>query len=1208
MIPYKKIMSILLAFTGTAALLLLAAVLLAPRFLDPESIKERVSEEICRTASCDISYEQLTVSMWPTPRVTVTQGSFDLEEHLVLTWNQLLVVPRLRSLLRGEMHISKIIVDTPTLEAPAAKTVDELPLPPEDPPPLHLPEKISSIFKDFPQMPHPFQAVIQNGSVKLWGKDGTSYEFWDLQSHIRVSRAKYDVDIRCESNLARQVSLKGSAQPGPMEFQVTGEVMEAKPSLMQEFFPSGFPSSAPESSVNLQFHFQGDGQKTLKGNLEAFSPQWKLMKENSELSLVDAELKGNFQWEPDRMEVTLSRLHLQNPRSTFQGNYRWDASQKDALLHIEGTNMEAAPVREAALFIWESHPVVQGIFKIVLAGDVPLITFHSTADLPRELGSTKNFVLEGEMRDGTVLVPSAELLVREAFGKVRVENGNLECRDLRGVTPGSSGEKGYLLITLKGDGEPFHFHMDLEADLSELGPVLERVVPNKGFLEELSLFKDVEGTGRGKLTLGDSLKHVRVKVELDAYQLSSHYQRLSHPFTARGNHFLLEDERVSVHVSSGTVGRSSLAGVRANVDWKERTMLEVSLEEPSSLDLDQFYPWLLSHGTVKERMESFPAFKGTLQVEKLEFKGPATSPENWQFQVEGQAADFVMEATFLPSALAVSRGSFRADHRDLRVRDARSRLLDASVHMNGTFHGYTRGLPGVELQIAGELGKDANGFVMDLTDMPRELRIAAPYRVEQSKISWNDEGKVSFDGNVSWNPGAKASLKFHRTEEFLNIERISIGDGQSDVTASVFINLPEVRKEFRGTLQHSTLDRILEENQLLQGNMAGNMKARLLLDEPILSTFDGYLQVSHFQVIWGLQSPVIIEKATVNASENRLQITDMEAAWKDSHFHAQGHLLFAKPHLEVDLDVEAESIHWAQVLESLPSEDHETSWDGHVSWGDSTLAGIVRLQAKEFTREPFTFNSLEAHIHLEPDGLRIQMLDATLCGLSTQGTLQPFQDQYRLEVDLLAAGSDLSETISCLWGENGLATGTYDLQGRLQGSAPLGAIAQFLAGELDFKARNGRIQRFTLLSRIFSVINITEFYRGHFPDWRKEGLAYDSMEGKLHVDGEIIRVDEFVLDGPYLKMVIRGNMNLATRKLDLIVLLSPLRTADRIIDMLPLVGHIMGGSLILIPVGVEGDMDNPTIIPLPPGAVGSEILGYIKRIFNAPLRLIQPGL
>ena len=41
--------------------------------------------------------------------------------------------------------------------------------------------------------------------------------------------------------------------------------------------------------------------------------------------------------------------------------------------------------------------------------------------------------------------------------------------------------------------------------------------------------------------------------------------------------------------------------------------------------------------------------------------------------------------------------------------------------------------------------------------------------------------------------------------------------------------------------------------------------------------------------------------------------------------------------------------------------------------------------------------------------------------------------------------------------------------------------------------------------------------------------------------------------------------------MNLTVLVAPFRTIDRIVDIIPLVGHILGGKLISIPFKAKGD-------------------------------------
>jgi hypothetical protein len=91
-----------------------------------------------------------------------------------------------------------------------------------------------------------------------------------------------------------------------------------------------------------------------------------------------------------------------------------------------------------------------------------------------------------------------------------------------------------------------------------------------------------------------------------------------------------------------------------------------------------------------------------------------------------------------------------------------------------------------------------------------------------------------------------------------------------------------------------------------------------------------------------------------------------------------------------------------------------------------------------------------------------------------------------------------------------------------------------------------------------------------------------------------------------MKMFWQGEVDLTKNEVNLTLLIAPLRTIDKVIDSVPLVGNIFGGSLVSIPVQVSGDWNDPTVIPLSPSAVGSKLLGHVKRAFQLPLKMIQP--
>jgi len=99
-----------------------------------------------------------------------------------------------------------------------------------------------------------------------------------------------------------------------------------------------------------------------------------------------------------------------------------------------------------------------------------------------------------------------------------------------------------------------------------------------------------------------------------------------------------------------------------------------------------------------------------------------------------------------------------------------------------------------------------------------------------------------------------------------------------------------------------------------------------------------------------------------------------------------------------------------------------------------------------------------------------------------------------------------------------------------------------------------------------------------------------------------------LIDGSSMEIACRGDIDLIDKKLDLTVLVAPLKTVDRIVKKIPLIRAITAGTLVSIPVKVRGDLTNPKITPLAASAVGSELLGIMKRTLKLPIKVIQPVL
>jgi uncharacterized protein YhdP len=187
-------------------------------------------------------------------------------------------------------------------------------------------------------------------------------------------------------------------------------------------------------------------------------------------------------------------------------------------------------------------------------------------------------------------------------------------------------------------------------------------------------------------------------------------------------------------------------------------------------------------------------------------------------------------------------------------------------------------------------------------------------------------------------------------------------------------------------------------------------------------------------------------------------------------------------------------------------------------------------------------------------------------------------------------------------------TGNFEFYGRILTRGRPEELVKSLEGDIEFHAKDGRIDYLLGLVRILEFLNVMEIYRGKLPDLKKEPLPYDriTIRGTLQ-NGKLI-IKEWTIDGPTLEMTSQGEIDLASQKINLTVLVAPLKTVDRVVKAIPLVSDIFAGTLVTIPVKVQGDLKDPRVTPLSPSAVGAELLAMMKRTLGLPFKILQPLL
>jgi hypothetical protein len=167
-------------------------------------------------------------------------------------------------------------------------------------------------------------------------------------------------------------------------------------------------------------------------------------------------------------------------------------------------------------------------------------------------------------------------------------------------------------------------------------------------------------------------------------------------------------------------------------------------------------------------------------------------------------------------------------------------------------------------------------------------------------------------------------------------------------------------------------------------------------------------------------------------------------------------------------------------------------------------------------------------------------------------------------------------------------------------------LIQNLDGNLIFNAKDGRIYRYGTIAKIFALLNLTEIFRGKLPDVAQEGFAYHTISAKGKVENGKLLIKEAIIDGSSMEIVFEGNIDLVEKKVNLNMLVAPLKTVDFVLRKIPLIRDITGRSLISIPFRVTGDLGNLDVTYHPLSSVGSGLLGIMERTIKLPVKIIQP--
>jgi hypothetical protein len=267
--------------------------------------------------------------------------------------------------------------------------------------------------------------------------------------------------------------------------------------------------------------------------------------------------------------------------------------------------------------------------------------------------------------------------------------------------------------------------------------------------------------------------------------------------------------------------------------------------------------------------------------------------------------------------------------------------------------------------------------------------------------------------------------------------------------------------------------------------------------------------------------------------------------------------------------------------------------------------GTVRISAESVTWGSYVFRPVTVNVLLDRKSVRVQILDAKLCGLSLPGQVQPSDNDILLDLQPLAVAQPLEPFVNCI-STNKRMDGTFAVAGTIHAKGKAVDLVRSLDGHIDFAAVNGRIYTYPLLARVFFFLNVSQLLLGQMPDMGTDGFAYKSIKIRGDVKGGRLVLQQAIVEGSTVNLVADGWVDFGTDQIDMTVLVAPFKTIEYILSKIPILRNVLANRLVTVPVRVTGNRHNPDVTPLDPTATGKHLLNLMEGILKLPFKVLSP--
>ncbi|HTG01148.1 MAG TPA: AsmA-like C-terminal domain-containing protein [Nitrospirota bacterium] len=701
----------------------------------------------------------------------------------------------------------------------------------------------------------------------------------------------------------------------------------------------------------------------------------------------------------------------------------------------------------------------------------------------------------------------------------------------------------------------------------------------------------------------------RMRMTGEFQEIHMESPRLPVPVTVNSR-FAVEDNLAEVTDFSARFGASTITHVTARLVGRTHPELEVQ-RGTASIDMTQIFAWRSWHPALENVLKDVDDVGGRFTLTSLTLAGPLEKPEAWKIHASGALDHIIVLAPIFPGPVGLLKGDFRYSPGTLAFALQHATVLDSTITGSAIVTEIPGSLQRIDVTLEGSSGRQTLDWVFEKLRLSRELMTKTPLALTGSHFVWDKTEGASFSGTASVAQGPSFYVNLSQHGPDLIVRKLLIKDQETNATLALTWRKQAADLIFSGNLAQSSLGRIFEHGEFGHGSLQGHLRAVIHTDQPLRSRIKGALDGRDIFIPWGMPIPTTIDKIVLHAEEDVLTVDSADVTWGSNHYSLNGAMTTSDEGLAFSMVLKADGIDIQAIQQALEKKGsappvQEAKEENIRSFPLPPIRGDLTADSAYIKLGRFLFAQTQSIITVAPGSVNVELTRAKTCGISLSGAVLISRESISFIFTPSTKNEPLGPTIDCFSGRELNITGDYDFSARIQSHGTMTGLIPAMEGRVDFKSKNGKIYQYPLLAKILSVLSVFEVFRGRMPELGGSGLPYNSMALRGDIHQGIFTIEKAYIGTKSIDIIAEGEVDLVNRKIEVVVLVAPFSGINWLIRHTPVLGKIMGGTLISIPTRVSGDLTNPDVVPLSPTAVGSRILKMFENIIKAPVDLVSP--